>query len=500
MTNPTHLNPEPTETPQEPENSTLPPWWLQQQQLLENQFQMLEKSSDENRGYLQRIQSLMNKATDEGTQSSPEPETGLTAKNLSKSFGKQPVQITVLNEHEKYTFDSEAPGILLQQPDNHPSNSTPPLTNSFPTHSNAIPLTKPTQQTYKNTTTPLFQDPTLTDKNTPQTFFPKPKIEIPLFDGTNPRGWIRKCDRYFSIFDVPDTHKLPIASMYFTGKAEIWYDGYIMQKHHLSWHEFAADLCHRFCNKNQFDVIKEFNKLSQITTVADYQENFEELQPLMLQKNCNLPESYFVSSFNSGLQEQIRNRVKIHEPVTLADAYRKAQLYELSLEIETSKFKPTTRLPNPYAKSTTSQYPHPQQSSPTTIPKQNLLEYRKTNNLCFRCGDRFSPGHKCKQRQLNLMEEEEILEETEDTYLEQEEGNLEISMNALTGSACYSTIRIQGTIKGNLVSILVDSGSTHSFITPGWSKEGLDLQQTNLLFITVANGEKLQSTAKASQL
>ncbi|KAL4310839.1 hypothetical protein GQ457_01G000630 [Hibiscus cannabinus] len=77
---------------------------------------------------------------------------------------------------------------------------------------------------------------------------------------------------------------------------------------------------------------------------------------------------------------------------------------------------------------------------------------------------------------------------------------LEISINALTGCVGSSTIRIPGSIKGKSLSILIDTGSTHSFVTAGWAKEGLELLQTHPLSITVANGEKLLSTAISKNL
>lgn len=40
----------------------------------------------------------------------------------------------------------------------------------------------------------------------------------------------------------------------------------------------------------------------------------------------------------------------------------------------------------------------------------------------------------------------------------------EISINALYGSNSINTIRLQGVLRGKKISILVDSGSTHSFI------------------------------------
>ena len=76
---------------------------------------------------------------------------------------------------------------------------------------------------------------------------------------------------------------MELATMYLVGKAEIWFDGYIMQKRDITWQEFTVDLCQRFCDKTYADVIEEFNKLCQNTAVDDYQEKFEELRPYMLQ-------------------------------------------------------------------------------------------------------------------------------------------------------------------------------------------------------------------------
>ncbi|KAF9611481.1 hypothetical protein IFM89_032451 [Coptis chinensis] len=51
------------------------------------------------------------------------------------------------------------------------------------------------------------------------------------------------------------------------------------------------------CQSNCRRPEGEFNKLQQMSTVASYQEKFEELMPLILAKNRGLSEEYFVSSF-----------------------------------------------------------------------------------------------------------------------------------------------------------------------------------------------------------
>ncbi|KAE8731154.1 hypothetical protein F3Y22_tig00002840pilonHSYRG00493 [Hibiscus syriacus] len=107
-----------------------------------------------------------------------------------------------------------------------------------------------------------------------------------------------------------------------------------------------------------------------------------------------------------------------------------------------------------------------------TQTRQQLLEYRRENNLCYKCGDKFTPGHHYKLKQFNSMEEVDKKEEPEELQAAQnscdrmtiEEKDPEIFVNAITGSSRGSTLRIQGFIKGKPLNILIDSGSTHSFV------------------------------------
>ncbi|KAL4284548.1 hypothetical protein GQ457_16G010190 [Hibiscus cannabinus] len=483
----------------------LPPWWFAQKALIDNRFDLLEAAHEENKSYLQRILKLLSKEVDALDSPEATPQTTVRPKDT----GKLPIQVTVINDNEKYSYNPTEPGVLASKP----------LTSTLKIHGNqgcpsGFPLPRIDSDPEKRGDYSMSKELHVGGRGMESphnTYLSKPKIELQFFDGDNPRSWIRKCQKYFSIFQIPESQKLKLASMYLTGKAEVWFDGYIMQKNRTTWHEFVSDLCHRFSDMMFTDIVEEFNKLSQVTTVEAYQSRFEELKPFMLQHNAYLTDDYFVSSFISGLKEELKHKVKVLEPNTLAAAYRKAKLYELSLEIESKRFK------YPYKPSTSTISPSLQKPSlnPLKPPhpqdaKQTLLEYRRANNLCYKCGDKFSPAHQCKLKQFHLMEKEdfspelEVLQESSDTMAEvpqqDSEGNLEISINALNGNVGYSTLRIKGTIKGRPLSILVDSGSTHSFVTAIWAREGLELVQTKPLTITVANGEKLFSTAKSNKL
>ncbi|KAL4271596.1 hypothetical protein GQ457_13G023790 [Hibiscus cannabinus] len=435
-----------------------------QQNSLEERVAALESATTENNGYLQRILSLLSKGTEEVELSTPGSSQQPPAINQSVTEGKKPLHIRVIDEHERYVFNPEEPGVLANKPSHISLN-----------------IKNPEQQI--KTKGMEYEMEERHQSNSPNTFIPRPKIELQTFDGENPRGWVRRCQKYFSIFAIPEFQKMEIASMYLVGKAETWFDGYIMQKNKATWHEFTTDLCHRFCNKNFNDIIEDFNKLVQKGTVEEYQEKFE-LQPYMLQHNASLGEDYFISTFVSGLKEKLRHKNKKLK-YSSKSPYQPQPLLQKTSHSSTSQ-KPVVTLP-----------PN----------KQTLLDYRRSHNLCFKYGNKFTPGHQCKTKQLNLMEEdigsgkeENSEEEMQEMGEMQQDEELEISINALTGSSGYNTLRLQGLVKGKTLNVLVDSGSTHSFVNPRWAKEGVEVMQTPPLTITVANGEKLYSTAMSKLL
>ncbi|KAL4348724.1 hypothetical protein GQ457_17G014770 [Hibiscus cannabinus] len=421
-------------------------------------------------------QAVVQPADEIGTPS-PMSEQLTAARNT----GKKPTQVTILDEKERYSFNPGEPGILSKPTMKATqASSSLGLMEEQRGASGTETKLKLGGKNNEMEETFLVRENNLWEKNmngVTGNYLPRPKIEFQTFDGNNPRSWIRKCQKYFSIFEVPENQKLEMATMYLVGKAETWFDGYVMQKNRLTWHEFISDLCHRFDDRNYGDVVEEFNKLLQKGSVDDYQEKFEELKPYMLQHNPHLDEDYFVSSFVSGLKEEIKHRVRVHEPKSLKEASRQAKLHELAMEVEHKKLRYYQRGPSVGQTATKTYSPATAikpQPTPSN-PRQTLLEYRRANNLCYMCGERFAHGHQCKMKQLNSMEEEEIQEGGEEK--EKEEGkteldnqgddSLEISMNALTGSIGCNTLRIPGTIRGK-----------------------------NL----IANGEKLYSNAKSNQL
>ena len=95
------------------------------------------------------------------------------------------------------------------------------------------------------------------------------------------------------------------------------------------------------------------------------------------------------------------------------------------------------------------------------------MEQRRMQGLCFRCGDKYTPGHQCRRQLLLLEGEEEAGEVEEEEVSQKEEGGeekMEISLHALRGVVTSKIIKVEGRVSDSSLMILIDSVSTHSFL------------------------------------
>ncbi|XP_026434351.1 uncharacterized protein LOC113331931 [Papaver somniferum] len=162
-------------------------------------------------------------------------------------------------------------------------------------------------------------------------------------------------------------------------------------------------------------------------------------------------------SFIGAPKEEIQHNVLMFHPTTLMRAFT------LPLGLPPTNSKPPPPL-----------LPKPATPTHSTIkrltPKQ--LKLRKAQGLCYNCDEVYRQGHICKKQQLfwivgdesttELPVEEDLTQETENAT--SEESDVEIVVHALNGSHCGETIRIPGLLNNHSISILIDTGSTHSFI------------------------------------
>lgn len=163
--------------------------------------------------------------------------------------------------------------------------------------------------------------------------------------------------------------------------------------------------------------------------------------------------------------------VRMFNPTSIAHATNLAKLHEASIQSQYSNkfnnrsntltFKPTT---------TTTKATYGSNSNAQNLPTKPILSKaprtynaaemadRRAKGLCMLCDEPFTPGHQLKHRkyQLLLMEMDDDDDEPVDEEIEIiEEGSglivnssqvekPQLSMNALSGSSNYQTVRVNG--------------------------------------------------------
>lgn len=97
-----------------------------------------------------------------------------------------------------------------------------------------------------------------------------------------------------------------------------------------------------------------------------------------------------------------------------------------------------------------------------------IFEQRRQASLCYKCADRYVPRHQCKKQLLMLEGGEEKLAyddvPREEELVAEEAKDGAISLHALRGLVNIRTITMEGMARNQKLMVLLNSGSTNSFM------------------------------------
>lgn len=232
--------------------------------------------------------------------------------------------------------------------------------------------------------------------------------------------------------------------------------------------------------------------------------------------------------FVDGLCDDIRSMVMIQCPSTLDSACVLALVQEEACDSVKKKYyrcyepssnrlahKSTYPLPPPpkFDKPLTNSAAEDRR--PTGVVRSNsvddkvraLKQYRHARGLCDHCVEKWSYGHQCASTvQLHAIQElwELLPEEGRDTSVVSEDTSAQLclflSEDAVAGTESPKSMRLMGQMQGKDVLILVDSGSSNTFIS---TKLANHLKGISLLLVPlsvrVANGTPVQCLYQLAQ-
>ncbi|CAL9217878.1 unnamed protein product [Arabidopsis halleri] len=308
------------------------------------------------------------------------------------------------------------------------------------------------------------------------------KLDFSRFKGGDPTAWISKAKKYFDYNSTPIEQKA-------LREAGI----------QITWAVFEEELWVRFGPTDGDDFDEALSKIQQTGTLNDYQREFERLQ----KKVEGWTQKALIGTYVGGLNPTIADSVRMFRPKTLKEVLNLARLKDEQMQRQKKKFSnhslykaASTALTNRFSSFKESE-PKPTETRAPRRLSWDELKKKISLGLCFSCDEKFIPGHKCKQPQLFIMEGENDEEEEETSRENDEDDNPEISVYALTGWNAPQIIRLLTRIGKHELTALVDSGSTHNFVSERTTRE-LKLRVTPVksFSVKVADGKPLQCRGK----
>ncbi|KAJ0680888.1 hypothetical protein HanPI659440_Chr16g0629461 [Helianthus annuus] len=249
------------------------------------------------------------------------------------------------------------------------------------------------------------------------------KVHLPEFSGFDPQGWIQKANLFFDLNQTtPDASRLQLAQLSMIGAAQHRFT-IINQVHpSLTWLQFQSELLQRFAGLSIQNPYEQLATIKQSDSIFDYIDDFEYVLSLV----PHLPESQTLGYFIAGLKDDVKQQARLHRPTTCMDAMYLAKDVELMLRPSKSSslvsrfwYLSHTGLPSidsgidhrvwgttgskivgNYGAANAQVGIHDR--GIRSISRAEW-EDRKKKGLCFKCGQVYSPSHKCSAGSLLVL-------------------------------------------------------------------------------------------------
>lgn len=303
-------------------------------------------------------------------------------------------------------------------------------------------------------------------------------LELPLYKGENLDDWIFRVEQCFLTHNTPEDIKLEKVISCLTGPAVTWWRCAKEREGIYTWKDFQDKFKIRFRPSRGSSVVDHLLNIRQTSTVDEYRGRFEEL----LVELPHVPIDIVESAFLNGLKRSLKDQVVRCRPVNLNDIVEIARLIEAQERTNQSyQVRPQQR-PSFSASQTPSgsRAMERTQSKRPYDPSNDLNRASgsgepKNTNPCRNCGDRWFPGHHCKQQRLKSLvtageedqedpPEEEYVEQNDEEEQAEEETLATHTLGSLFDVERERSMKLKGYVGRAKVVVLVDSGATSNFI------------------------------------
>ncbi|CAA7049796.1 unnamed protein product [Microthlaspi erraticum] len=253
------------------------------------------------------------------------------------------------------------------------------------------------------------------------------KVDLPLYEGSNPDDWLFRMEKCFGMNNVPESEKLEQALTCLTGAAVTWWRFSQEREHISTWKDFRDKFKVRFKPSRGSASVDRFLSMTQKGSVDEYRDKFEELSVEL----PHVPDDVLESAFLKGLKKSLRDQVMRCRPVGMADIVDVARLIESQEGDGSSYYRrsipKTVAAPGAnFSNRNVSSSSNWRSGDGGTNKNSTRFQGGGKPKLCnYNCGENWVPGHRCKQR-FKAMEVEEILGKDEEEIDGQQEAEADM--------------------------------------------------------------------------
>ncbi|VFQ68963.1 unnamed protein product [Cuscuta campestris] len=312
---------------------------------------------------------------------------------------------------------------------------------------------------------------------------PKPKLEPPKSDGSEPLRWLYQVKEYFSYYETPPEERLRCVTMMLEGPAADWFRWRRNNGLIDGWEDFVEKFKLRFDPLHYVDYLGQLARVRQVGGVMDYQAAFERV----LTHVTDVPEQHLQSLFHAGLKNHLQHEISLLKPTTLSDSFALARELEAK---HNAIVQSVGSRSGPPAVSTNSR--ESTASTPIRLLSRAEKMEKDAKGLCYNCDKKWSRDHKCGRFVLMMGEEEGDDEEPD--MEEEVDVTADISsLHSMAGVTTPRSLRPTGRISGQSIGVLIDGGSIHNFVHPQIVERlGIPVEVISSFRVYVGNGDSLQ--------
>ncbi|XP_035546606.1 uncharacterized protein LOC118348648 [Juglans regia] len=303
------------------------------------------------------------------------------------------------------------------------------------------------------------------------------KLEFPRFSGDDPTEWFNRVNQFFEFQNTPEAQRVSLASYHLEGEANQWWQWIRRtlreEGRALSWANFENELWARFGPSECEDFDEALSRIRQVGSLRDYQREFERLG----NRVHGWTQRALVGTFMGGLKMDISDGIRMFKPQTLKEAISLARMKDdqLARQRRFVRPAPTTRAPLALPPTNRAAPPGPTAPGPRILMLEN-----------------------CEDNSNLLGDDGNVEQPTEETHEEPPEP--EITLHALAGWTAPKTMRVAAKIGSHNIVVLIDSGSTHNFISERLANGlRLPVAPTETFNVRIANGDKLKCQGRFDQ-